>query len=100
MNDSTLERLWTKKAEALRDRKALVDEQVRIDLEREVYERRIIELKAELAKIDPKIFADMRHDVNLLRTQNKELARAKNEHEVQSEKDKEEMEVLNQKVER
>lgn len=84
----------------MRDRKALVEERLRIDLEREVYERRILELKAELAKIDPKVYEDMRHDVNVLRVQNKELTRAKNEHEVESEKNKEQMQVLTEKLER
>ena len=78
----------------------MVEERLRIDLEREVYERRILELKAELLKNDPKVFADMVHNVNVLRTQNKELTRAKTENEAQAEKDKEEMEVLSEKLER
>lgn len=50
----------------------LEQERFRTAVDRQVFEDRVLELKTELAKFDVREINQMRHDIVLLRNQNKE----------------------------
>ena len=58
--------------EAARDKELLAEEKAKVIVDRQLFEKRVLEMKAEVAKFDPKDIEEMRRENTALKNQIKE----------------------------